>query len=149
MKEILRHMHQNTGSMAELPGFATNPSVIPNYLREALERPGTGKQSVVLMKRDLLVFDFYNRVLSESFLEAWEKLYPLKHDRLRLYADATVTGICDICKNWAQMHRPLPIDEFCDFLEFYLTGLFGALQSTAEEPAGRKAAAARVRTTAR
>ena len=149
MEELLHHMQQNTGSMAELPGFATDPSVIPNYLREALGQSGSGNQSIILMKRDLLVFNFYNRMLSESFLEVWEKLYPLKHDRLRLYADATVAGICDICKNWAQMHRPLPIDEFCDFLEFYLTGLFGALQATAEEPEGRKPAAARGRTTAR
>lgn len=47
------------------------------------------------------------------------------------------------------MRRPLPVDEFYDFLEFYLTGLFGALQATTEEPAGRKGAAARGRAAAR
>lgn len=127
MDELQHSMRINTRSIAELPRFATDPSVIPNYLRAALNRPGAGPQSVSLMREDLLVFDFYNRILSDSLFEEWARLYPLKRDRLRMYADATVAGICSICHNWANMKRPLPIDEFCGFLEFYLTGMFGML----------------------
>ena len=133
MDELVQTMRENTGSIADLPAFATDPSVIPTYLRSALGKAGTGPQSVKLMRYDLIVFDFYNRMLAESLLEEWERLYPFKRDRLGMYADAVVAGVCSICHNWAKMKRPLPIDELCDFLEFYLEGVFGALQGAPRE----------------